>query len=704
MRLSVNLKKVISFSLVSLFVASSFSALSFAEESEKVLLPVDVEWSYNDEGIDLGTEWIKEDYDITDWKTGIAPIGFGDAVSETNPEVLLGTEIGYGDDEDNKYMTTYAITKIDVESLDEYEALEIYVHVDDGAVVYFNGQEAFRKGIDAEEEVNYNTPAKFSKKEEILYLPVEMLKSGVNTISAEIHQDGGDSSDLWFEMSITGLREAPVIIDYTKTPIPNTEVEVGDVSRVVVSMKGDTKTEKGFTWYTSQASANSDLQIIEKTDLEEPDFSNAFTFAGTYLRSTNAPEYVVHKADATGLEPGTEYQFRVGDASLDLWSDTGSFKTADDDGKFSFIDLADTQAKTEIEAELSADTFEKASDTVKDSEFIIINGDIVDAGIIEEQWGWVFDAADSTLLNTTLVGVAGNHDEDPMSFIEHFNLDTPTGSSTETGAYYSYNYENTHFIVLNNNEDSEEFRNFSVEQINWLKEDVAIANADENIDWIIAVMHKGPYTTSNHATDEDIMGTNGVREIVPPLFYELGIDLVLQGHDHIYARTKPIANGVAVEAEKVLGEYNGNQVEYSVNTEGTVYMIPSTAGPKVYYKNTEIEQEYYDLFEVANEHSAAQYGQDPSDPSRPVRSQIQNFVEFNIDGTKLTAIVYEIDQSKNDGEPYIIDSFGLMNTLEEETEEMPKTGDSSMGIMLVAGSILALLGVIIASKTKIRKA
>jgi LPXTG-motif cell wall-anchored protein len=217
-------------------------------------------------------------------------------------------------------------------------------------------------------------------------------------------------------------------------------------------------------------------------------------------------------------------------------------------------------------------------------------------------------------------------------------------------------------------------------------------------------MHKGPYTTSNHATDEDIMGTNGVREIVPPLFYELGIDLVLQGHDHIYARTKPIANGVAVEAEKVLGDYNGNQVEYSVNTEGTVYMIPSTAGPKVYYKNTEIEQEYYELFEVANEHSAAQYGPDPSDPSRPVRSQIQNFVEFNIDGTKLTAIVYEIDQSKNDGEPYVIDSFGLMNTLEEETEEMPKTGDSSMGIMLVAGSILALLGVIIASKTKIRKA
>lgn len=58
-------------------------------------------------------------------------------------------------------------------------------------------------------------------------------------------------------------------------------------------------------------------------------------------------------------------------------------------------------------------------------------------------------------------------------------------------------------IILNNNEDSEDFRNFSPEQIAWLKADVKAAKKDKEIHWIIAVMYKGPYTTSNHATDDD---------------------------------------------------------------------------------------------------------------------------------------------------------------------------------------------------------
>jgi LysM repeat protein len=156
------------------------------------------------------------------------------------------------------------------------------------------------------------------------------------------------------------------------------------------------------------------------------------------------------------------------------------------------------------------------------------------------------------------------------------------------------------------------------------------------------------------------MDPNGVREVVAPLFNELGIDLVLQGHDHIYARTKPIKAGEATEVQKVVKDYDGQQVEYSVNPDGTIYLIPNTAGPKVYYRNTEIDPAYYDLFEVAKEHSAAKYGPDPNDPSRPVRSQIQNFVEFNVDGNKLTGITYEIDQSVNDGEPYVVDAFGII--------------------------------------------
>lgn len=633
---------------------------------EIILLPYDAVWSYSDEGKDLGTEWRQNDYDNSSWRTGKAPLGYGDDVSETNPNIPLGTAVDFGGDENKKHMTTYFKTEVDVPSLEGYEGLEMYIHVDDGAVVYINGEEAFRKGIEEGVDVAYDTPGKFKAKEETFYVPTAALKEGENIISAEVHQDGGDSSDLWFEMSIKAVAEIPEIIDWTTTPLPNPNVEVGEVSRVVASFYGDTETTKGFTWYTSQASINSDVQVVEKTS-GEPNFENAATYTGGNQRSTNAPEFIVHKAAATDLKPGTEYQYRVGDASLNLWSGVGSFVTAEGDDEFTFINLTDTQAKTEEEAILSSETFAKASETVEDSEFILGNGDIVDTGSKEEQWGWVLDHSKETLMNTTFASSAGNHDEDKNSFYEHFNVKTPEGSSTETGAYYSYDYENAHFIILNTNEDSEEYQNFSPEQIEWLQEDIKAAKADENIDWIIANIHKGPYTTSNHATDDDIMGENGVREKIPPMLYELGVDLVLQGHDHIYARTKPIQEGNAVEADKVTEEFEGIEVEYSVNPDGAIYVIPATAGPKVYYKNKGIDPAYYDLFEVADENSAAKYGADPTNETRPVRSQVQNFVEFNIDGNKLTGITYEIDQNIDNGKPFVIDAFGIIKEEDSKT-------------------------------------
>ncbi len=643
--------------------ASSSASSNATDASEKsegtVLLPRDQEWKYNDEGKDLGQEFINPEYDSSSWKKGKAPLGFGNAFSETDPTLPLATEVSFGPDENNKYMTTYAVTEFDVSSLKDFKTFECYIHVDDGAVVYINGKEAFRKGIDDKEEVKFDTPAKFSSKEETFNLPVDVLKEGKNTVAVEIHQDGGDSSDLWFEMGITGKTEEAKVTDWTTTPVPNPEVKADKVSRVVVTFHGDTKTSKGFTWYTNQGSAGSDVEIIEKTEEKDPKFDSAMKFKGEFKKSTNAPEYVMHKAVADGLEAGKEYMYRVGDAEIGLWSEVGEFRTADNDGKFTFIDLADPQAKTEVEAELSASTMEISQETAGDHDFMMINGDVVDTGANEDQWGWVLDAADNTALSTTLMAAAGNHDEDPESFIEHFNLKVAEGSDTKTGAYYSYDYENAHFVVLNNNEDSKEYRDFTPQQIEWLKKDVAEAKKNPEIQWVIAVTHKGPYTTSNHATDEDIKDENGVRTFLPELMTELGVDLVLQGHDHIYARTLPIKNGEAAPATAEEMELDGQKISYDVNPEGTVYMIPATAGPKVYYKNPKMDEAFYALFAKADENSAAVYGPDPSDPKRPARSNIQTFVKFSVDGNKLSAVVYEIDRKKG-GDPYVIDTFGII--------------------------------------------
>jgi len=429
--------------------------------------------------------------------------------------------------------------------------------------------------------------------------------------------------------------------------VPDPKAPLGKVTKAVATVYGDSKTEMGFAWYTTAASDKSDIQVVPKTGAKA-DFTKALSFTGAWTLPVNSPQEVLHKGTASKLMPNTAYWYRVGDASRNLWSDVGTFRTAPKSGAFTFIDLADPQAKSEEEAILASKTLVAATATVKGAAFLAINGDLVDVGMMENQWDWLFDHSKPALQAVPLVPVAGNHDEDKSGFIDHFTLNTPKGSPTVSGAYYSFDWSNAHFIVLNNNEDSPEWADFTPAQVEWFTADAKAAKK-AGAQWIVVLMHKGPYTTSNHATDSDMVAPNGVRTKFAPLLDDLGVDLVFQGHDHIYARTWPLVDGKAVKGKKDL----------AVNPAGPIYVIPSTAGPKTYYRNKKIDPSYFDLFAMAEEHHAAKYGPEPSDKSRPLRGAVQNFMSVTIDGKKLTAVTYELDDKVNGGKPFIVDQFGI---------------------------------------------
>lgn len=505
--------------------------------------------------------------------------------------------------------------------------------------------------------------------------------------------------------SVIGLNRTVYAANTAVTPTVDQTAQVGNITKVMVTFLGDTATTKGFTWYTSRASIKSDLQIIEQTSTAQtPDFTNAATvqnIAGSCAVPSNktdasAPantttsklEYL-HKAEATGLKPNTTYFYRVGDASLNLWSQ-GTFQTASASGDFSFIDLADPQAKDYGEGLLAASTFKKALDTVPDSKFIDLNGDIVDDGSVEYEWDWLFNNIGKKFLNTTIAPIAGNHDDKSLGgFSDHFDISPAPNSSTATGVYYSYDYSNAHFVMLNCNECDDPSlpsykttNNLSQTQIDWLKSDVNSARA-RGQKWVIVTLHKGPYSTSNHATDIDLAGSDGARKTLAPVFSQLGVDLVLQGHDHIYARSKPIkADNTAVTENLKTESFNGHNISYDVNPGAPVYLIPGTAGPKVYYKNKSIissskangyDPNFYNLFDVADENHAAIYGAAAGDVTRPERSNIQNFESINVNGDKLSVISYEIDQNRNNANPYIVDMFGI-----DKSSEAAKTGALSV--------------------------
>jgi predicted phosphodiesterase len=130
----------------------------------------------------------------------------------------------------------------------------------------------------------------------------------------------------------------------------------------------------------------------------------------------------------------------------------------------------------------------------------------------------------------------GNHDDVRSSllnrYMTHFNI---------SKEYYSFNYQNAHFVVLSTEQTS------NCSQYDFVKSDLARAASNSSIDWIIAYMHKPLYTSpSMHA------GYTTMRDIYHPLFDQYGVDVVLYGHNHAYERSYPIKYDKATPSVPVI--------------------------------------------------------------------------------------------------------------------------------------------------------
>ena len=87
-------------------------------------------------------------------------------------------------------------------------------------------------------------------------------------------------------------------------------------------------------------------------------------------------------------------------------------------------------------------------------------------------------------------------------------------------------------------------------------------------------MHKAIYTGASHITDNDIIE---LRKYWSPIFAELDIDVVMQGHDHVFSRGFVNDQGANAKPE-MLNETTALQPENS-----PFYMVALTAGGLKWY-------------------------------------------------------------------------------------------------------------------------
>ena len=355
----------------------------------------------------------------------------------------------------------------------------------------------------------------------------------------------------------------------------------GTVTRVSCSVYGDGATGRGFCWFTS-GKAGTDLQLLPTAGFTG-DWTNAKAYSGdaTYYRSRWS-----HQAAATDLQPGTAYTYRVGDAKTGVWSDPCSFVTDDRDKSFSFIAIADVQASDREDFAHAAETMAGAVKTLPDAEFVVNLGDYVNDNTNDE-WDCYFEAFKPYNDAFTGVPVAGNHDGNITNKLNTFCLDETDNRSIE-GVYYSFDYGNAHFAVLNTND----MYPMSQAQKNWLRNDMRASDAT----WKILLMHRSLYSAGKNINKPD---TIVLRETLLPVIDELGIDVVLSGHDHMYLRTDFLKSDARVGNVSYITEnFKGEETTFAVDPEGTVYAIPSTAGTKRYAVNEDAIDPIHQVSEV----------------------------------------------------------------------------------------------------------
>jgi hypothetical protein len=190
-------------------------------------------------------------------------------------------------------------------------------------------------------------------------------------------------------------------------------------------------------------------------------------------------------------------------------------------------------------------------------------------------WDVYLALIEGSASTTPWMFATGNHDME-AAYSDHgygghlARLDFPGGGPAGCPSVYSFTYGDVAVLSLDANDVSYEITaNTGYSggaQNSWADRTLATYRADPDIDFIVCFFHHCAYsTTAAHASD------GGVRAAWTELFDRYQVDLVLQGHNHVFERTDPI------RANRPTTVANDNGIVYP-ETDGTVYYTVGCGG------------------------------------------------------------------------------------------------------------------------------
>jgi len=424
-----------------------------------------------------------------------------------------------------------------------------------------------------------------------------------------------------------------------KTKVTPTLDDMQIPSHITVSVGEDADSSFIISWYTKYSVTGSDIEIFEegtsrfkgkattgkniKATSEETTLLNYCFDFGSFGIFNYERKVIKHSVTVSGLKPGTVYSYRIGDAEKGFWSETGTYTTADNSSAVSFIQVSDTAGAAQREYDVWAKTLNAALKTNPDTAFILHTGDMTYNAATGKQWGMALNSVSDILIDTPLMYTSSDSDTAEfytMTKYFNFGANTPI-QTTENGLYYSYDYNNAHFTVLNTN-DLKEDGTLKTNQLRWLREDLEESNAAQ---WKILVLHQPLYGNSDS-------GSKLLAQI-SAMIESYDIDLILQGEEAVYLRTEILLDGAKENTPVVTKKINGKSYKTYVGAFGTLALTSGNAG--VAEEAEIIENELF---------------------NKNVSTNTPMYTSYTINGNTLTVDVYTVDEN---GKDTLYDSFAV---------------------------------------------
>lgn len=497
-----------------------------AETTVTTIVDENTIWNYLDDGTDPSANdtnrhsWALNSFDDSAWKTASGKFGskkgeLSDLSSTGSfiPTVLLNL---YINGSSAPTVPTYFFRTTVTLDANATGVLNGTIYYDDSAIVYINGKRvAGFYADDLTTNLSYGGSNGGAPLKGDFTADATLLKAGENTIAVEVHNGKNSSSDVWFsatEMSIDPSGVMP------------------KEKNIALTMGAD-ETQRNITWYEPYDSSTASVQYAVK---DGDTFPANYNTATATVNDAIDQGYNYCKATLTNLAPDTDYVYRlVNDSAV---SEVHTFSTSPT-GDFSFIFLSDPQIGASTTAGASnsaasgladatawANTLNVALEKFPDTHFLVSGGDQVNSGGTEEQYNYFFSPDLSSL---SMAVVMGNHDS-ISNYNEHFNNANITDYGKYNGSVgsdYWYVYNNVLFLNLNTmSQSTAEHKAFMEEAL----------RQNPHVLWRVVVFHHSLYSIASHSVDADIINR---RNELSPVFTELGIDVVLMGHDHTYTRS-----------------------------------------------------------------------------------------------------------------------------------------------------------------------